>query len=131
MWRLKLPSRKLEPWFILWSPLLLRLLRTSINLPCGHACKTVVMSGLVVLVTTCNCWISYKQIYMTAGPSLAISLEPIAHRQNVTSINLFYRYYFGRCSSKWAKLVPLPYFRGRSTCYFDRLHDFSVTIPWC
>ena len=20
---------------------------------------------------------------------------------------------------------------GRSTCYFDRLHDLSVTIPWC
>ena len=38
---------------------------------------------------------------------------------------------FGRCSSELAQLVPLPYSRGRSTRYSDRLHDFSVTIPRC
>ena len=32
-----------------------------------------------------------KQICMTVGPSLAASLEPFAHRQNVTSLSLFYR----------------------------------------
>ena len=37
--------------------------------------------------------------------------------------------YFGRCSSELAELVPLPYSRGRSTRYSDRLHNFSVTIP--
>ena len=67
-----------------------------------------------------------KQICRTVGPSLAASLEPLAHRRNVASLSLFYRYYFGRCSSELAQLVPLPYSRGRST---DRLHDFSVTIP--
>ena len=59
----------------------------------------------------------------------AASLEPLAHRRNVASLSLFYRYYFGRCSSELAQLVPLPFSRGRSTRYFDRLHDFSVTIP--
>ena len=39
--------------------------------------------------------------------------------------------YFGRCSSELALLVPLPFSRGRSTCYSDRLHDFSVSIPRC
>ena len=53
-----------------------------------------------------------KRICRTVGPSLAASLEPLAHRQNVTSLSLFYRYYFGRCSS-------------------DRLHDFSVNILKC
>ena len=67
----------------------------------------------------------------TVGPSLAVSLEPFAHRRNVASLSLFYRYYFGRCSSELAQLVPCPYSRGRSTCYFDRLHDFSVSIPRC
>ena len=38
---------------------------------------------------------------------------------------------FGRCSSELAQLVPLPFSRGRSTRYSDRLHDFSVTIPKC
>ena len=72
-----------------------------------------------------------KQICRTAGPSLAASLKPLAHRRNVACLSLFYRYCFGRCSSELAELVPLPYYRGRSTRYSDRLHDFSVTIPRC
>ena len=64
----------------------------------------------------------------------------IARRTNKTNIQsspkcgqlrLFYRYYFGRCSSELARLVLLPFSRGRSTRYSDRLHDFSVTIPRC
>ena len=70
-----------------------------------------------------------KRICRTVGHSLAASLEPLAHRRNVASLSLFYRYYFGRCSSELAQLVPLPFSRGRSTRYSDRLHDFSVTIP--
>ena len=70
-----------------------------------------------------------KWICRIFGPSLADSLEPLAHRQNVASLSLFYRYYFGRCSSELAQLVPLLFSRGRSTRYSDRLHDFSVTIP--
>ena len=68
-------------------------------------------------------------ICRTVGPSLAASLEPLAHRRNVASLSLFYRYYFGRCSSELAQLFPLPHSRGRSTRYSDRLHDFSVIIP--
>ena len=72
-----------------------------------------------------------KRICRTVGPSLTASLEPLAHRRNAVSLSLFYRYYFGRCSSGLAQLVPLPYFRWKSTNYSDRLHDFSVTIPRC
>ena len=72
-----------------------------------------------------------KRICRIIGPSLAASVEPLAHLRNVASVSLFCRYYFGRCSSELAQLVPLPFFRGRSTRYFDRLHDFSVTIPRC
>ena len=72
-----------------------------------------------------------KQICRTVGSSLAASLEPLAHCRNVASLSLFYRYYFGRCSSELAQLVPLPFSRGRSTRYSDRLHNFSVTILRC
>ena len=72
-----------------------------------------------------------KRISRTVGPSLAASLEPLAHCRNAASLILFYRYYFGRCSSELAELVPLLYSRGRSIRYSDRLHDFSVTIPRC
>ena len=50
-----------------------------------------------------------KRISRTVGPSLAASLEPLAHPRNVASLNLFYRYYFGRCSSELNQLVPLPF----------------------
>ena len=46
-----------------------------------------------------------KWICRTVGPSLAVSLEPLAHLGNVAS----YRYYFGRCSYELAQLVPLPF----------------------
>ena len=72
-----------------------------------------------------------KRICRTIGPSLAASLEPLAHRRNVASLSLFYRYYCGRCSSQLVELVSLPYSQGKSTRYSDRLHDFSVTIPRC
>ena len=72
-----------------------------------------------------------KWICSIVGPSLAASLEPLAHRRNVACLSLFYRYYFGRCSSELAELVPLLFSRGSSTRYSDRLHDFFVTIPRC
>ena len=72
-----------------------------------------------------------KRICRTVSSSLATSLEPLPHPQNVASLSLFYRYYFGRCPSELAELVSLPFSRGRSTRYFDRFHEFSVTIPRC
>ena len=72
-----------------------------------------------------------KRICKTVGLSLAASLELLAHCRNVASLSLFYRYYYGRRSAELAQLVPLPFSRGRSTRYSDRLYDFSVTIPRC
>ena len=84
----------------------------------------------------CSCYLKLlvklqKQIFRTVGPSLATSLEPLADRRNVANVTLFYCYYFGRCLSELAQLVPLPFSRGRCTFYSDRLHDFSVNIPRC
>ena len=131
---LKLPSRKLEPWFVLWSFFHLRLLCISINLPYSHTWSAVVMFGMLLLVALVLELMDklQKWICMIVGPSLAVSLEPLTYRWNVASLSLFYRYYFGRCSSELVELVPLSYSWGRSTRYFDRLHDFSVTIiPKC
>ena len=61
----------------------------------------------------------------------ATSLEPLTHCCNIAILSLFYRYYFNRCLSELAQLVPLTLSWGRSTHYSDRLHDFSVTIPRC
>ena len=126
---LKVPPRKLEPWFVLWSFFLLRLLCISRNLTYGHVWNTVVMSRLVLVVATWNCWISYWNRYVGL---LVLHLLPLFNpwliTKNVAGLSLFYIYYFGRCSSE---LGLLPYSRGRSTSYSDRLHDFSVSIPRC
>ena len=80
-----------------------------------------------------NCYVELlsklqKQICRTVGPSLATSLEPLTHRQNVTSLSLSYSYNFGKFSSELAQLIALPFSRGRSTHYSDGLYDFSMSL---
>ena len=142
---LKLHPGKLELWFVVWSFFLLRLLCISINLLYSSAWNTVVMSWLVFLVATWNFWVRYKRGY--AG-LLILHFLAFMNPWNPWSCHLlkkempsvekshclkclFYRYYFDRCSSELAEVVPLPYSRGRSTHYSERLHDFSVIIPRC
>ena len=111
------------------SPVVALYLCKSTIRPCMEYCFHVWAGAL-------SCYLEsleklQKQICRTVGPSFAASIEPLPHRRNVASLSLFYRYYFGRCSSELAQLVPLPFSRGRSTRYSDRLHNFSVTIPRC
>ena len=84
------------------------------------------LSGYLVLLDKLQ-----KRILSTVSLSLAASFESLVYCQIVTSLSVFYSYYFGRCSSDMAQLLPIPYLCGRSTRYSDRLHDFSVTIPRC
>ena len=111
------------------SPEVALYLYKSTILPCMEYCCHVwagAPSCYLDLLDKLQRWIG-----RIVGPSLAASLEPLAHRRNVASLSLFYRYYFGKCSSELAQLVLLPFSWGRCTCYSDRLHDFSVTIPRC
>ena len=71
------------------------------------------------MVYCCHVWVStpnyylellgklQKRICRTVAPSHSASLEPVSHGQNVGGLSLFYRYYFGRCSSELAELVPI------------------------
>ena len=68
-----------------------------------------------------------RWVYTTAHPLLADSLESLTHRQNITSLSLFYRYYFGRSLSELSELAPLPHSQGMSTPY-NRFYDFSGAI---
>ena len=111
---LKLSPRKLEPLFILWS-----------------VCH---LHGLLLLDWggSPSCYLKLldklqKWIISIVGLSLAAFLEHLAHCQK----SLFYRYYFGKCSSELAQLVPRSYSGGRSTLYSDRLHDFFIIISRC
>ena len=68
---LKLPPRKLEPWFVLWSFFLLKLLCISMSLPCMKYC--------------CHIW----DVSWNLGSLLKCS-----------QLKSFYKHYFGRCSSE-------------------------------
>ena len=81
-----------------------------------------------------NCYVDVldklqKRVCRPVAPVLVASLEPLAIRGKVASLSPLYRYYFGRCSSELAELVP--YSRGKSTWCSNRLHDFSVIISKC
>ena len=86
-----------------FSNVALHLYKSTINTCMGYCCH--------VWAGTHSCYLELidklqKQICRT---SLAASLEPLAHRPNVASLSLFYRYYFGKCSSELAQLVALPF----------------------
>ena len=72
-----------------------------------------------------------KRVRRGVVTSLVASIELLDYLWNVASLSLFYKYYYDRYLSEMTELVPLPYFRRRSTRYSDRLNDFSVTIPRC
>ena len=70
---------------------------------CCHACAGAPSCYLELLDKL------QKWIFRIVGPSLAVSLEPLTHSQNVASLSLFFSYCFGRCSSELDQLLPLPY----------------------
>ena len=57
------------------------------------------------------------RICKTVDPMIDASLEPMANHRNVGSLSLFFMYYFERCSSELAEMVPLRYSGGSSTRY--------------
>ena len=79
--------------------------------------------GIVTETSYKNGYVGFLVLHLLLllNPNLIVIMWPA----------FFYRYYFGRCSSELVQLFPLPFSQGRSTCYSDRLHDFSVTIPRC
>ena len=69
-------------------------------------------------------------VFLTAGPSLAASLEPLAHRGKAASF-IFDGYYFGRCSSELVETGSTFLFLREVTHYCNKLNGFSVTILRC
>ena len=84
---LKKPPRKLEPWFVLWffSPEVALYLYKSTIQPCMECCCHFwarAPSCYLELLDKLQKW-----IWRTVGPSLAASLEPLAHQWNVASLS--------------------------------------------
>ena len=81
------------------------------------------------LVATWNCQTSYKNEYVGL---LVLHLLLLLNPWLIVEMWPAYIFSIGiRTGAELAQLVPLPFSKGRSTRYSDRLHDFSVTIPRC
>ena len=98
-----------------WKPLprpsvslLLNTSCTCANLPFGHVWSTVPMSGWCSEVVWA--WSARssaeKRVVSLAGYALSAGLQTLSYRMNVACLSLFYKYYYGKCSSELAYLVP-------------------------
>ena len=48
-----------------------------------------------------------RQVVSLVGSGLSSDLQASSHRWDIASISLFYKYYYGKCSSELADLIPL------------------------
>ena len=72
-----------------------------------------------------------KRVVNLVGYELSAALHTLSHRRNVASLCLFYKYYYRKCSSELADLVPPKRVTIRSTRYSERMHRHAVNCPRC
>ena len=65
------------------------------------------------------------------GPLLSSRLVPLAHRRNISSLCLFYKYFHGHCSDELSGLVPCVKSFERVTRFSSHTHSFFVELPVC
>ena len=79
----------------------------------------------------CNCsnstnaWPSIL-IFPKQKKNIMVPYGMIFIRTVVKELSLFYRYYFGRCSSELAEMISFTHSCDRFTCFSNWLYDFSV-----
>ena len=122
---LKLPPRKLETRFVLWSFFLLRLPFISLNQPYRLTWNTAVMSRQVLLTANLDMLDKLQKQICRTGSEIVNLSWAFGSMLKCSQFKSFHRYYFGRVSSELAELVPLPYSRGRSNlgCIFFCHHS--------
>ena len=72
-----------------------------------------------------------KQVVSLVGSGMSADLQALSHRRGVASLSLFYKYYYGKCSSELADLVPPKRATVRSTRFSERMHRHTVNSPMC
>ena len=72
-----------------------------------------------------------RRVKNLVGKQLADELQPLSQRRDVASLSLFYRYYFGRCSSEISECVPKPQVFSRSTRRATPSTCYRVEVERC
>lgn len=69
-----------------------------------------------------------KAFRLISSPPLTDPLPSLSLRRDVASLSLFYRYYFGRCSTELHNCIPTPLVRPRATRQASQAHKYSVAL---
>ena len=101
-----------------------------INLPFGHVWSTVPISGVVLQGHDLLDRVQ-KRVVSLVGSVRSSDLQALSHRRDVASLSLFYKYYYGKCSSELADLVPSKRVTVRSTCFSEQKQRHTVNSPVC
>jgi hypothetical protein len=75
--------------------------------------------------------IQRKAIRLIDDPALTSNLQSLGHRRAVGSLSLFYRYYFGLCSSELQEIIPRPIIYRKTTRKATNLNPYLVSIDRC
>ena len=84
------------------------------NLPSSHICSTVLICG--------GASRSHVLDLLDRVQNWVFSLVGLSHR-------LFYKYYYGECSSEFADLVPPQHVTVRSIRFSEQIHRHTVNSP--
>ena len=72
-----------------------------------------------------------KLVVSLVGSGISSDLQALSHRMDVASLSLFYKYYYGKCSSELADLVPPKHVTVRGTHFSEQMHRHAVNSPMC
>ena len=101
------------------------------NLPFDNVWSTVPISGVVLPRSYVLDLLDrvQKRVVRLVGSGLSSDLQALPHRRDVTSLNLFYKYFYGKCSSELADLVPPKCVTVRSTSFSEQMYCHTVNSP--
>ena len=96
-----------------WGSYIISIAKTA-SKKIGALIRSMKFLSLYLYKSTIRTYMEYCCHVWAGAPSCYLELleklqKRICHRRNVASLSLFYWYYFGRCSSEPAQLVPLPF----------------------
>ena len=63
-----------------------------------------------------------KRVVNLVGSGLSSDFQALSHRRDVASLSLFYKYYYGKCSTELADLVRPKCVTVRSTRFSEQMH---------
>ena len=72
-----------------------------------------------------------KRVVSLVGSRFSSDLQAMSNRMDFVSLSLFYKYYYRKCTSELADLVPPKRVTVRSARFSEQMHRHTVNSPMC